>query len=88
MSTTAEVRRQCLAEAIERRIMERTWRQIRRLRIDVLPNDVYVHGQTESYYVKQLAIQAILETLPPHRDRRLNLDIVVGGASLHGVSRR
>jgi hypothetical protein len=52
-----------LAQIIERRIAERTWRRIRQLRVEVCAERVVVHGQTVWYYAKQLAIQAVLETL-------------------------
>ncbi len=52
-----------LGQIIERRIMERTWRRIRQLRVKVCAERVVVHGQTLCYYAKQLAIQAVLEAL-------------------------
>jgi hypothetical protein len=52
-----------LGQIIERRIVERTWRRIRQLRVQVCAGRVVVHGQTLWYYAKQLAIQAVLEAL-------------------------
>jgi hypothetical protein len=52
-----------LGQIIERRIMERTWRQIRQLRVEVCAGRVVAHGQTPRYYAKQLAILAVLEAL-------------------------
>jgi hypothetical protein len=52
-----------LGPLIERRIMERTWRRIRQLRVEVYPGRVVVQGQTLSYYAKQLAILAVQEAL-------------------------
>jgi hypothetical protein len=52
-----------LRQIIERRIVERTWRRIRQLRVGVCAERVVVHGQTQCYYAKQLAIQAVLEAL-------------------------
>jgi hypothetical protein len=52
-----------LEQIIEQRITERTWRRVRRLRVEVCAARVVVHGQTLSYYAKQLAIQAVLEAL-------------------------
>jgi hypothetical protein len=52
-----------LGQIIERRIVERTWRRISQLRVGACAERVVVHGQTLSYYTKQLAIQAVLETL-------------------------
>jgi hypothetical protein len=50
-------------QIIERRIMERTWRRIRQLRVQVYAGRVVVQGQTLSYYAKQLAILAVQEAL-------------------------
>jgi hypothetical protein len=45
-----------LAQIIERRIVERTWRPIRHLRVEVCAKRVVVHGQTLCSCAKQLAI--------------------------------
>jgi hypothetical protein len=66
-----------LAEALERRITERTWGRIRRLRVDVADDRVLIHGFTQSYYAKQLAIQGALDVLGPGRPRELVLNIEV-----------
>jgi osmotically-inducible protein OsmY len=50
-------------QTIERRIMERTWRRIRQLRVEVYVGRVVVQGQTPWYYAKQLAILAVQEAL-------------------------
>jgi hypothetical protein len=52
-----------LEQAIERRIMERTWRRIRQLRVEVNGERVVINGRTLWYYAKQLAIAAVLEAL-------------------------
>jgi len=52
-----------LGQIIERRIAERTWRRIRHLRVEIRAHRVVVHGLTRQYYVKQLAILAVLEAL-------------------------
>ena len=52
-----------LGQVIERRIMERTWRRIRQLRVEVCAGRVVVQGQTLWYYAKQLAILAVQEAL-------------------------
>jgi len=52
-----------LGQIIERRIVERTQRRIRQLRVGVCAERVVVHAQTLCYYAKQLAIQAVLDTL-------------------------
>ena len=50
-------------QVVERRIMERTWRRIRQLRVEVYAGRVVVQGQTLSYYAKQLALLAVQEAL-------------------------
>jgi hypothetical protein len=50
-------------QVVERRIMERTWRRIRQLRVEVYAGRVVVQGQTPWYYAKQLAILAVQEAL-------------------------
>ena len=52
-----------LGQIIERRIMERTWRRIRQLRVEVCAGRVVVRGQTLWYYAKQLAILAVQDAL-------------------------
>ena len=52
-----------LEQMIERRIVARTWRQIRQLRVELCAERVVVHGQTPRYYAKQLAILAVQEAL-------------------------
>lgn len=48
---------------IERRISERTWGRIHHLRVEVTPERVIVRGAAASYYLKQLAVAAVSETL-------------------------
>ena len=50
-------------QIIERRIMGRTWRRIRQLRVEVCAGRVVVRGQTLWYYAKQLAILAVQDAL-------------------------
>jgi hypothetical protein len=55
--------RQELEQAIERRIMARTWRRVRQLRVQVNGPHVVISGRTPCYYAKQLVIAAVLEAL-------------------------
>jgi hypothetical protein len=52
-----------LKQALEGQIVRRVGRRVRQLRVEVGAGRVVVHGRTASYYVKQLAIQAVLEVL-------------------------
>lgn len=67
-----------LEQTLERHISERTWGRIHCLQVSVTDERVSVQGFTASYYVKQLAIQAILEVLGPSHDWRVDADIEVG----------
>lgn len=52
-----------LQDVLEPRLLQRTWGRLRDVRIEVAGNRLIVQGQTDSYYVKQLAIQALLDAL-------------------------
>lgn len=56
-----------LARELERRIRARTGRRIRNLTIELLPECVILRGQTESFYLKQLAQHSVREVLPQVR---------------------
>ena len=68
------------AQSMERQIMQRTWGRVRQLRVEAKDDRMIVHGFTASYYVKQLAIQAILDVVDP--DLPVFMDIQVGGHDL------
>ena len=61
VNATVQADRSELEQIIERRIMERTWRRIHPLRVEVKGGRVVVTGQTLWYHAKQLAIHAVLE---------------------------
>jgi hypothetical protein len=66
-----------LPQALEHRIRERTWDGVRDLFVKADPGCVLVQGRARTYYVKQLAIQAIREVLGPTDCTRIQADIVV-----------
>jgi osmotically-inducible protein OsmY len=70
-----------LQQAIERQIVQRTWGRIHRLQVDVCDGHVVVHGCTQSYYQKQLALQGVLDVLGSTDPRQVEMDIVVGDNS-------
>jgi hypothetical protein len=82
IAETKSAERANLEQTLERRITERTWGRIRRLRVAVEEGRVLIHGFTESYYAKQLAIQGAREALGPGRGRDLVVDIEVGSGTL------
>jgi hypothetical protein len=64
-----------LAQAIERQIVQRTWGRIHRLQVEVIDDRVVVHGYTQSYYSKQLALEGVLDVIDD--STRVELDIHV-----------
>jgi hypothetical protein len=66
-----------LEQTLERHIAQRTWGRLRALRVEVTENRVIVRGSTQWYYVKQLAIQAVLEALGPASRLPFEVDIEV-----------
>jgi hypothetical protein len=61
MNATVQVGRSELEQIIERQILERTWRRIHPLHVEVKGGRVVVTGQTLWYHAKQVAIHAVLE---------------------------
>jgi len=70
-----------LAWLLERKIQQKTWGRIHALSVDTAEDQVTIRAWTPSYYLKQLAIQAILETVSGAVTEpvRLAVDIEVGG---------
>jgi hypothetical protein len=65
-----------LQKELEHRVLARTGRRIRDLRIELCPEHVVLRGHAESFYVKQLAQHGIRDVLPKVR---LENAIVVQG---------
>lgn len=53
-----------LKSQLEQHVTARTGRRIKDLAIELRPERVILHGQTISYYVKQLAQHGVREILP------------------------
>jgi len=68
-----------LRQTIEWQIAQRTWGRVHRLALEDTENRLVVRGYTCSYYVKQLAIQAILEVVGAEM-KEVQVDIEVGAA--------
>jgi hypothetical protein len=64
-----------IERSLVREISECTGGRIQQLRVEVDGNRVAVHGQTPWYYVKQLAIQAILGYVGEPESLQLEVDI-------------
>jgi hypothetical protein len=67
-----------LERNLESQVAQRTWGRVRDLRVEVTPQRVVVHGYTSRYYVKQLALHAVLEALRTVAPRPVDIDIEVG----------
>ena len=70
-------RQQALGRAIERQVMQRTWGRIQALDVKVSHDLVIVRGRAPSYYVKQLALQGVLDVTEPAGETRIELNIQV-----------
>jgi hypothetical protein len=66
-----------LADAVEQRILSCTRGRIRRLAVEAIGDHLLVQACTPSYYVKQLVIQAIVDSLGQPNSATLELDIQV-----------
>jgi hypothetical protein len=69
---------QALERAIERQIVQRTWRRVQALEVEVTDNRVIVRGRASSYYVEQLALQGVLDVIGSAGAMRIELNIQVG----------
>jgi hypothetical protein len=67
-----------LAQTIERRIVQRAWGRIHRLEVEVIDGRVIVRGCTSTYYLKQLALEGVLDILGSTGTTQVDLDIRVG----------
>ena len=74
-----------LLDFIEQQIVRRTRGGVHQLRVQSEGERLIISGYTSSYYVKQLAIHAILESVEPSMDARLMLDIQVIPTSLRHI---
>jgi hypothetical protein len=63
---------------LHREIEKRTWGRVRHLRVEGDRSRIVVHGFTSSYYLKQLVLQAILESFGGVPAVPVSLDIKVG----------
>ena len=64
-----------ILRAVAQAIHERTWGRVSNLRVEFRGELVVVCGRTQTYYLKQLALEAAREVLAP--DRPLLIDIHV-----------
>jgi hypothetical protein len=67
-------------QAITRRIRERTYGRIDLLEVVVNGDTVIVRGRAPSYYLKQLALQGVLDVLAANRSMQIKSQIEVAGS--------
>lgn len=83
-ASTVELSTSDLNAQLERWIDQRTSGRVRSLRVENDRGRVVVRGHTGSYYVRQLALAAVMEVLEGGRSEQVELDIEVGpGSSVH-----
>jgi osmotically-inducible protein OsmY len=66
-----------LEQAIKNRIVQRTGWRIQTLEVEVSDSCVVIRGCAPSYYLKQLALQGVLEVIGTAGATRIELDIQV-----------
>jgi hypothetical protein len=80
LTTSPRSEHEHLERVLERQIEHRTNHRVRRLRVEITSERVVVHGYSLSYYVKQLALQAVLDALRAIKGPPVELNIEVGTA--------
>jgi hypothetical protein len=53
-----------LRDDLERQVLSRTGRRIRDLAVELHPERIVLRGNTQSYYVKQLAQHGVRDMMP------------------------
>ena len=66
-----------LEQAIRRRIVQRTGKQVQSLKVEVIGNRVIISGCAPCYYVKQLAIQSVLDVIAAAGRTEIELNVQV-----------
>jgi hypothetical protein len=69
-----------LNEKVKERIAQRTGRRVRALEVKAVPNRVVISGWVSSYYLKQLALEAVLDVIRAVGVSGLEFNIQVGTA--------
>ena len=72
-----------LAHAIERQIVQRTWGRVHRLEVEVIDDRIVIHGYTQSYRSKQLALEGARDVVG--NSAHVELDVEVARVALSGV---
>jgi hypothetical protein len=77
--------KQALVRAIERHIVRRAWGRIRELEVEVKDGLIFIRGFAPSYFLKQLALQGVLDLIDPAGPMRIDTNalLVQDGATVH-----
>jgi hypothetical protein len=70
-----------LEQAIKHRILQRTGRKIQTLEVEAIGNRVVIRGCAPCYYLKQLALQGVLDVIGSGRPISIELNVRVPGST-------
>ncbi len=70
------------ASRLEQWINQRTWGRLRNLSVERAGDRLIVHARAGSYYHKQLALAAAMETVDPER-LVLDIDVTPANQQIH-----
>jgi hypothetical protein len=62
-------------QTVERAIRERTWGRVSKLCVESRGELVVIAGTTQTYYLKQLALEAVREALAATRPFLIDIDV-------------
>ena len=70
--------------AIMGQIVQRTGGRIQMLEVEMLEDAVVIRGCAPCYYIKQLALQGVLDVIGSRRTSRVELNVLVQGITTSG----
>lgn len=62
--------------AVQQAVRQRTWGRVSKLRVESRGEMVIVRGSTQTYYLKQLALEAAREVLAMDRPFLIDIDVI------------
>jgi hypothetical protein len=77
-----------MQQTITRRITQRTSGRVQLLEVEVKGDTVIVRGRSPSYYIKQLALQGVLDVLAAHASMHFVHNIEVADSPAHRDTRK
>jgi hypothetical protein len=73
----SHVRSKALEQAVMGRIVNRTWGRMQALAIELTDGELVVRGSSPCHYVKQLALQAVLDVLSSDSSTKIGINFQV-----------